>query len=144
MKIWSDGPASQFKNKYIAALITHLESRYDLKIFWNFFATAHGHGKGCIDSIGATVKCVVRKHILARDCIVNNASDLVAAFNRTESHIQVEEVTDEDFNKENTALNVAKIFKEAKDVRAIKSSHQIQFTDGKISIYTTSDEGYSQ
>lgn len=141
LKIWSDGPSSQFKNKFIAALIPILENRYGLKIVWNYFATAHG--KGCIDGIGATVKCVVRKHILARDCVVNNASDLVAAFKRTASRILVEEVGDKDFAAQNKALNVTKLFKEARDVRAIKSAHQIQFTDGKISIYTTSNDGYS-
>lgn len=140
LKIWSDGPSSQFKNKYMAAIIPHLEKRYDLKIVWNFFATAHG--KGCIDGIGAKAKCIVRKHILARDCVVNNASDFVLAFNRTKSDISVEEVTEKDFNDENNILKVAEIFKEAKDVRGISSAHQIQFINGKISIYNTSVDGY--
>lgn len=140
LKVWSDGPSSQFKNKYIAATITHLETRFKIKIIWNYFATSHG--KGCIDGIGATSKCIVRKHIKARDCIVNSASDFVDAFNRTKSHIKVEEMTEKNFAIENKILGVKNIFKNAKDVRAIASAHQIQVIDGKIIIYTTSNEGY--
>lgn len=142
LKIWSDGPSSQFKNKYIAAIIPHLEKRFNLKIIWNFFATSHG--KGCIDGIGATVKCTVRKHIKARDCIVNSASDFVAAFSRTRSHIIVEETTEQDFKNENQILGASKIFKDAKDVRSIAFAHQIQASDGKTFIYITSNEGYNQ
>lgn len=140
IKIWSDGPSSQFKNKYIAAIIPHLETRFKLKIIWNYFATSHG--KGCIDGIGATVKHIVRKHIKARDCMVNSASDFIAAFNRTESQIKVEEMTDENIAEENKVLRVSTVYKCAKDVRTIASAHQIQVIDGKINIYTTSNEGY--
>lgn len=111
LKVWSNGPVSQFKNKFIASIFPHLEKRYSLKIIWNFFATAHG--KGCIDGIGAIAKYVVRKHIEARDCIVKNASDMVAAFNRTPSHITIEEMTDEDFINQIENFDVNKIYKDA-------------------------------
>ena len=53
--IWSDGPASQFKNRYIAEILPVLCKRYDLvNIQWNFFATSHG--KGPVDGIGGAVK----------------------------------------------------------------------------------------
>ncbi|XP_067645152.1 uncharacterized protein [Eurosta solidaginis] len=67
LKISSDGPSSQFKNKFIAALIPYLEIKFGIKIFRNYFATSHG--KGCVDGIGATVKTVVRKHVIARNII---------------------------------------------------------------------------
>lgn len=84
LKIWSDGSSSQFKNKYIAAIIHCLEIRFDMQIIWNYFATSHG--KGCVDGIGATVKTVVRSHIKARDCTVNSASDFVEAFTLTKEY----------------------------------------------------------
>ncbi|CAH0559357.1 unnamed protein product [Brassicogethes aeneus] len=74
LKIWSDGPSSQFKNKFIAAVIPVLEDKFGIKIYWNYFATSHG--KGCIDGIGATAKMIVKKQILSRKCIVNCASDV--------------------------------------------------------------------
>lgn len=140
LKIWSDGPSSQFKNKYMAAMIAILEKEFDIKIFWNYFTTSHG--KGCIDGIGATVKMVVRKHVRARDCIVNNASEFVSAFHRTVSEIVVEEIEQDDFDSINTILGTSDVYKAAKDIRAIASSHQIQMIGEKIHIFTTSNEGY--
>ena len=37
LKIWSDGPSSQFKNKIIAAIIAEFEAEFRLKIFWNYY-----------------------------------------------------------------------------------------------------------
>lgn len=140
LKIWSDGPSSQFKNRYIAAVIPIFEKEFDLKIYWNYFATSHG--KGCIDGIGATVKMVVRKHIRARDSIVNSASDFVSAFHRTESTIAIEEVTEKDFEEINTMFGAAEVFKQAKVVRDIASAHQIQAINQKIVTFKTSNQGY--
>lgn len=141
LKIWSDGPSSQFKNRFIANAIEHLEKKFELKIIWNYFATSHG--KGCVDGIGATVKSIVRKHVKARDCIVNNASDFVQAFNRTKSKIIVEELTDEDFNSLNEDFGSADIFAKARNIRDISSAHQIQIIDGKIIIHESSKQGYN-
>lgn len=55
--VWSDGPASQFKNQYVMSSLPHLESKHNVTIKWNFFATSHG--KGPVDGIGATVKRIV-------------------------------------------------------------------------------------
>lgn len=141
LKIWSDGPSSQFKNKYIAAMLVQLEEKFGIQIIWNYFATSHG--KGCVDGIGATAKCVVRNHVKARDCIVNSAAEFVAAFKRTESAIQVEEVTEDEFGTINENLNSAEIYKNAKNIRDISSAHQIKIINGKILIYTTSKQGYN-
>ena len=68
VSIWSDGPASQFKNRYIAAALHTLQSTYKLLIYWNFFATSHG--KGPVDGIGGAVKrygwsaVKARKHVV--------------------------------------------------------------------------------
>ena len=48
VKIWSNGPASQFKNKYVIAA----KKACDVKLVWNFFVTSHG--KGQVDSVGGT------------------------------------------------------------------------------------------
>lgn len=52
--IWSDGPASQFKNRFIAAAMISLQKKHKINIHWNFFATSHG--KGPVDGIGGAVK----------------------------------------------------------------------------------------
>lgn len=141
LKIWSDGPSSQFKNKFIAAIIPLFESEFGIKIYWNYFATSHG--KGCIDGIGATAKMIVRKHILSRECIVKSSSDFVAAFDRTESIIAIEEVNDNDFSDINNILNVHALFDNAKSIRDIASAHQIQVINGVITTFKTSKQGYN-
>lgn len=141
LKVWSDGPTSQFKNKYIAAMIPEFEKRFDLKIVWNYFATAHG--KGCVDGIGATVKKIVHKHIKARDSIVDNSTDFVEAFKRTQSQILVEEVKEEEINKINDEVGTVELFSKAKNVQGIQSAHQIRNMYGKTVTFETSEEGYN-
>lgn len=141
LKIWSDGPSSQFKNRYIASIIHKLETEFGLKIVWNYFATSHG--KGCVDGIGATTKITVRRQIKARKCIVNNASDFVKAFNLISFKVTVEETTKDKFVEINDFLGVAEIFSNAKNVRNIASAHQIQFVPGKIVTNETSKQGYN-
>ena len=50
-------------------MVAQLEAKCSLKIYWNYFATSHG--EVCVDGIVETVKMVVRKHLRARDVIVN-------------------------------------------------------------------------
>ena len=42
--IWSDGPSSQYKNKYVFVLLSKLERHHGFEIRWNYFATSHGKG----------------------------------------------------------------------------------------------------
>ena len=35
LKVWSDGPSSQFKNRFIGAIILLFESLFPIKIIWN-------------------------------------------------------------------------------------------------------------
>lgn len=139
--VWSDGPSSRFKNKFMASMITHSEAEFNIKIYWNFFATAHG--KGCVDGIGATAKTMVRKEILSRTHIVNGAADFVAAFHQTPSNIAIEEVTEADFIDINNHLNTNDIFANARNVRNIKQAHQMQVINGQIVTFVTSKEGYN-
>ncbi len=83
VKIWSDGPVSQFKNKFVAAAIVLFEKLFPFKVVWNHFATAHG--KTAVDGIGAVAKKKVRRLVLSRKVIVNNAKDFVTPFN-TDQH----------------------------------------------------------
>lgn len=80
VKLWSDGPVTQFKNKFKAALIMKFEEMFRFKIVWNFFASAHG--KGAVDGIGAVAKNKVRRMVTTRKAIVNCASDLIVAFHQ--------------------------------------------------------------
>lgn len=125
----------------MAALISHFEQKFGIKIVWNYFATSHG--KGCVDGLGAQVKQIVRKHIKARDIVVNNATDFVRAFNMTPSKIAIEEMTDNEIEKINTDLQTERLFTNAKTIRNISNAHQIQVVNGKVTIFNTSKQGYN-
>lgn len=142
LKIWSDGPSSQFKNKFIAAIIPVFEKEFNIKIIWNYFATSHG--KGCIDGIGAMAKKVVRKHVNTRECIVSSAEDFVKAFQLTPSKITVKEITSQEMDNINKKFKTKQLFAKANNVRDISSAHQLQCIDKKIKAFTTSSEGYKE
>jgi len=44
VNICTDGPSSQFKNKFIFSMLPQLSSVYGIQICWNYFATSHGKG----------------------------------------------------------------------------------------------------
>jgi len=71
VKIFSDGPSSQFKNKFMAGFY-HTLQRKGLRIKWHFFATCHG--KGVVDGLGRTVKRTVWSAVSTRNvCNVQDA-----------------------------------------------------------------------
>lgn len=142
MKVWSDRPSNQFKNKFIAAVIPLFQDIFKMKIIWNFFAT--GHGKSCIDGIGAAVKSKVKGMVLAREVIVNNTQDFVDAFNSKESKIGLVELTDIDIDKINGKLKLGDVFASAPTIRDISKFHQMKFLDNKIKGFITSADGFDE
>ena len=53
---FSDGAASQYKNKSNFLNLCHHENDFGIKAEWNFFASSHG--KNACDGVGGTVKCL--------------------------------------------------------------------------------------
>ena len=70
INIFSDGPSSQFKQKYLFSNLSSWEEEYDLILKWNFFATSHG--KGVVDGIGGTVKRAVWRHVRSDQVSMTN------------------------------------------------------------------------
>ena len=57
----SDGPSSQFKQKFLFSNLHLWGSRFNISIDWNFFATSHG--KGVVDGIGGSTKRMIWNRI---------------------------------------------------------------------------------
>lgn len=69
--VYSDGAASQFKNRFLLKYLEVIRRNYSSETLeWQFFATSHG--KGVVDSIGGTVKSIVRRQMLSE--VVENTS----------------------------------------------------------------------
>lgn len=50
----SESPSSQYRNKYIISLVAHFPILFNLHATWNWLEA--GHGKGCCDGVGGSVK----------------------------------------------------------------------------------------
>ena len=76
---WTDGPSSQYKNKYVFAFfgIKLPEIFLSLRICWNYSATSHG--KGAVDGVVGTIKHLATRAIITRKAIVINADSLLKA-----------------------------------------------------------------
>ena len=61
---FSDGAASQFKQRYLFRNITRMMAEHDLKLSWNFFATSQR--KGVVNAIGGIVKRMVWQEIMTK------------------------------------------------------------------------------
>ena len=91
--VWTDGPSSQYKNKYIFALLFRLQEHHGMQIQWNYFATSHG--KGPNDALGGNVKRMAHRLTMTRTAIVNNAETLASAVRSCDTNIRVHVMNEE-------------------------------------------------
>ena len=95
--IWSDGPTSEFKNKYMVKFLQSLSQKYNQQFSWKYFATSHH--KGIVD-VGGRAKSLVRSKVMSQGddgIVVQSSWDFVNAaqklLNKTEVfHISEEEI----------------------------------------------------
>lgn len=139
--LWSDGPNNQFKNRFTAAIIKLLQDSLKVKIYWNFFAAAHG--KGSVDGIGAVVKNRVKRLVKSRHSIVNCSQDFCQAFNSEESVVEVMHMSEVEGKKIRQNLMLDDVFAAAPAVPNVFNCHQMQIIDGKVKVFVTSEEGYN-
>ena len=120
VKIWTDGPASQFKNKYVIAAMKALSCNcHGVKLVWNFFATSHG--KGPVDGVGGTLKRIAAEKVRSRQCIINGMIDFVAAVR--DSSITVTPMTADAVKQRERELRLDDVFGEAEAVKGISDFH---------------------
>ena len=127
VSVWSDGPASQFKNRFILAALKPLEEKHDLRITWNFFATSHG--KGPVDGIGGAVKRVVWNAVKNRKHIVVNATNFAEA--ASTSNVKVVEVKSTEIVALNDSLSLCQVFSDATPIPGIAAMHYMRLEKGK-------------
>ena len=127
--LYSDGPSSEFKNRFVQKIITDLKKELNVDIFWKYFATSHG--KGVVDGIGGNAKACVRARLLSKDgkVVVQSALDFVKVAKESLKNVKVFEVTENEI-----ALN-QDIFNECEDVRGIRMVHSIEYVDGVMRFY---------
>ena len=139
VSVWSDGPASQFKNLYVAAAIPVLEKKHAVKVEWNFFCTSHG--KGPVDGIGGSVKRYVWKNVRSRKTILTDAASFVAATSGMQN-VTVTELSPTEIQERNKALHLKlTIFIDAVPIRGIAKHHFVKIVHGKAKCFTLTKDG---
>lgn len=132
VSLWSDGPRSQFKNRFIAASLGILQRRHKTNITWNYFATSHG--KGPVDGIGGATKRQVRCSVLQRKNVVFNANQFVNVAKEVSS-VNVFEMTCEDIERRNADIDLARLVENATPVPGISRAHCIRFKESVLETY---------
>ncbi|CAF1461359.1 unnamed protein product [Rotaria sp. Silwood1] len=118
---FSDGAASQFKQRYLFQNLTRMMMEHYLKLSWNFFATSHG--KGVVDAIGGIIKRMVWQEIMARKQLCRTATDFVRIANKKTSTIIVHEISQTEIDASKQKLQP--LFATTKSVKNTQKLHNV-------------------
>ncbi|KAG1651824.1 hypothetical protein GQR58_026730 [Nymphon striatum] len=100
--IWSDGPSSEFKNKFTMQILKDLGEKLGKSFTWKFSATSHG--KGIIDGIGGRAKYLVRHKVMSKSStplIIQNSQDFANAANQLMEKTTVIHISQRQINEFN-------------------------------------------
>lgn len=121
---FSDGAASQFKQRFHFRNFTRIANERKINLSWNFFATSHG--KGVVDGIGGTVKRLVWSAILAGGGC-RSAEDFIALAKKKTQKIILIEITRNDIDSSKTELE--NLFRTAKSIPETLKMHSVKVID---------------
>lgn len=123
---FSDGPTSQFKNRYLVHFLHKLTNIVNIQ--WNFFATSHG--KGVVDGIGATVKRLVYNAVTTRAApVVQDAHSFYQVASALPMAVNVSLVSKKERDEILSSLCMEKCFLEAPPIHGISQFHCIEPTE---------------
>ncbi|ESO98174.1 hypothetical protein LOTGIDRAFT_174307 [Lottia gigantea] len=122
--VWTDGPSSQYKNKYIFALLPRLQDLHAVRIRWNYFATSHG--KGPNDGIGGNAKRIVHRLIMSRSAVVSDSQSFANALRSSGTPINVVKLTEDDIKEKCKMLDVETLWSGLQTFPGTISTHCAQ------------------
>ena len=95
LNVWTNGPFSQFKNKFIFSYIGHnLPHLFPhCHMTWNYAAISHE--KGVVDGIGGTIKRLAARAIISRRAVIKDAKSLVDAVSQ-QTRIQLKHMSEDE------------------------------------------------
>lgn len=135
IQIFSDGPSSQFKQRYLFSNLYLFEQDHNLKLTWNFFATSHG--KGVVDRIGGTVKRTVWRNIRAGKVFVSTPEEYASIASALISNVHIKYISAEEISCNSEILN--RYWEKILPVPSIHSVHCVKaISPNKIIISDTS------
>ena len=99
---FSDGAASQFKQRYLFSNLHTWEQNTQTNIIWNFFATSHG--KGAVDGLGGTVKHSVWRFVKAGGNAPLDAMSYSEIAHQRNPNISIFFISSEDIEKKSDEM----------------------------------------
>ncbi|CAF4475622.1 unnamed protein product, partial [Rotaria socialis] len=113
--IFSDGSASQFKQRFLFKNVSFLADKFKLNLSWNFFASSH-------DGIGGSVKRMIYQDVMSgKRC--TNANDFTCLIQARNTPIIIEELSTSDI--EDAVKNLKLLFENVKAVPNIQKLHSM-------------------
>ena len=119
LAVWTDGPNSQFENKYVMDPKEMLSEMYNIKTIWNFSATSHG--KGPVDGVGATLKITAADKVCRHESIITNLQDFYDAV--IHSSVKVNCMPVDEFQVHVENLGLQKLFESVQPIPDITKYH---------------------
>ena len=136
VSFFSDGAASQFKQRYWLFLYTQLLKENDLLGDWNFFPTSHG--KGVVDGVGGLVKSMVSRAVCSRRSVARNASQFCAIVRDSDTQISCSEITSAEVEKMRPNLQL--LLDGVCEIKNLQTIHCVKYRDsGLIEIAENND-----
>lgn len=139
VQIWTDGPSSQYKNKFIFILTSKLANIYQVKLSWNYFATSHG--KGPNDALGGNAKRIAHQRVLSRQIVIKDALSFAKAVNLAKSNIDVRVLSQEDIDNKCTELHADELWTHLSTIPGTINTHCVTAINGdskiQIKFYTS-------
>ena len=137
VNVFSDGPTSQFKQRFLFSNLHSWEQEHSFNIIWNFFATSHG--KGVVDGIGGTLKRAVWRNIRAEKNHITSPQEYATLAKELCPNVTVEYIPKSDIDKESAFLDA-----KWERVVAVPRTHRLHCIKplgaDKVKVADTSDE----
>ena len=120
--VFSDGPSSQFKNKFIVSILPTFDRI--VYVQWKYFTTSHG--KGAVYGIGGTLKQMVWNAVSSRKAQpVTDAKLFYEVASMLNSSIAATLIEKKHVKGKGSDLDLAKSFKDATAIPGILRFHCI-------------------
>jgi len=116
--VFSDGPTSQFKQRFLFSNLYYWEQAHEISIKWNFFATSHG--KGVVDGIGGTVKRTVWRNVRCEKNHILNAKEYAELAKQLCPNIQIDFISKNLIDEQSGFLNA-----KWEGVLAVPGTHKV-------------------
>jgi hypothetical protein len=123
---FSDGPASQMKNRFIYALLEPIRVLFNLtSLSWSFFAASHG--KEPVDGVGGRAKRLVWQAILSRKTpSVLNPKDSAEVLSNSTTNLRVLLSTPASETDALELIGAIAVLSQAPKINAISTDHYWQ------------------